>query len=101
MDNTVLEARTQHTITDRDALLEEIAKTRRNGFSCDNGEFMDGMAAIAVGIRDDQQRLLTTLSIHAPIQRRSLQSLIEARHEVQAAAHRLEELIEYDGLVDT
>ena len=42
------------------------------GHSQDDEEFMEGMIALAVPIRDGHGRLLSTLSFHAPTQRLSL-----------------------------
>lgn len=67
-----LEAHSPKTIVDRDALRAEIAETRERGYSEDNEEFMEGMVALAVAIKDDRGRLLSTLSFHAPTQRLSL-----------------------------
>ncbi|MEP3276930.1 MAG: IclR family transcriptional regulator [Stappiaceae bacterium] len=69
---TSFEAHTEQTLTDPASLNEEIQKTRERGYALDNEEFMDGMIAIAVPIHDDQNRLLSTISFHAPTQRLSL-----------------------------
>lgn len=68
-----LEAQSPKTITDRDALTAEIAETRKRGYGVDDEEFMEGMIALAVAIKDDKGRLLSTLSFHAPTQRLSLE----------------------------
>ncbi len=87
-----LERRTVRTLVDIDALRTELAATRERGFSTDDQEFMDGMAAIAVPIQDSERRLLTTLSIHAPIQRQQVDGLIERLPQVRDAADRLAQL---------
>ena len=53
---------------------------------------MEGMCAIAVAVRDTRNRLLTTLSIHAPIQRFDLTTLIGLLPRLQEAARELGEL---------
>ena len=88
-----LEPKTSRSIVHPDDLLKEIALTRERGFSTDNQEFMEGMAAVAVPIRDDQGRLLTTLSIHAPIQRHDLDDLILSIDALRAGANRLEQIV--------
>ena len=85
-----LERGTDKTITGRDRLREEIAVTRTRGFSTDDEEFMENMVAIAVPVRDSEGRLLTTLSIHAPVQRHDLPGLIEVLPKLKKAAGRLE-----------
>ena len=91
---TPLEARTGATMTEPEQLKEELALTRERGYSSDDQEFMDGMTAIAVPIRSVEGRLLSTLSIHSPIQRASQESLVIHLATLQDAARQLEELIE-------
>ncbi|MEP3047927.1 MAG: IclR family transcriptional regulator [Roseibium sp.] len=93
LETVKLERKTEQTLVDADDLKEEISKTQERGFSTDNEEFMDGMAAIAVPIADDRGRLLTTLSIHAPKQRYDLDGLIENLPKLRNAAARLEQII--------
>ena len=88
-----LEKRTQRTIVDHEALRAELAITRERGFATDDQEFMDGMSAIAVPIRDSQHRLLTTLSIHAPDQRQSVATLEEHLDPLLSAAAQLAEIV--------
>ena len=88
-----LEAKTKRTITEPTILQRELQETRTRGYSSDNEEFMDGMAAIAVAIRDNQGRLLTTLSIHAPVQRHRLEGLVDFLPVLQNAARQLEQLV--------
>lgn len=87
-----LEARTSRTLTDVDSLMSELSSIRTRGYSTDNEEFMDGMCAVAVPITDSENRLLTTLSVHAPDQRRSLDSLINMLDPLRRAADKLADL---------
>ena len=89
-----LDPLTSRTITDKALLKEELAKTRKRGFATDDLEFMADMVAIAVPIRDATGRLLTTLSIHAPTQRHSSESLIEQLEPLRATAADLETLVQ-------
>ncbi len=75
LSSAVLDAHTGSTLTDPQKIIDEAEKIREQDFSTDDEEFMDGMVAIAVPIRDDLGRLMSTLSIHAPTQRTSLNSL--------------------------
>ncbi len=70
-------------------LSEELQNTSERSYATDNEEFMDGMAAIAVPILDDQNRLLSTLSIHAPIQRHDISSLVQYLKRLREAADEL------------
>lgn len=89
LDWLKLDALTEQTLTDRDALFHELSETRERGHSRDNEEFMTGMAAIAVPIKDNLGRLLTTLSIHAPMQRHTVESLEQKLTALQVAADEL------------
>ncbi|MEP4195192.1 MAG: IclR family transcriptional regulator C-terminal domain-containing protein [Aliishimia sp.] len=87
-----LEGLTDRTITDPEALKVELEATRKRGYSTDDGEFMDGMSAMAVAVCDDQNRLLTTLSIHAPTQRSTLEVVMKYYPSLRKAADQLEEI---------
>lgn len=87
-----LERKTDQTLTDEKKLRRELLETRQRSYSTDNGEFMEGMTAIAVPIRDGQNRLLSTLSIHAPVQRHDIASLGGKYKDLREAADRIEEL---------
>lgn len=64
-----LTPRTPNTLVDRDRLISDIASTRRRGYALDMEEFMTDMIAMAVPILDKDNRLMATLSFHAPTQR--------------------------------
>jgi len=86
------EKHTSQTITDKDRLRQEIYETRIRGYATDNEELVEGMSAIAVPIQDSEGRLLTTLSIHAPIQRLSFDRLVSVLPTLREAATKIEEL---------
>ena len=87
-----LEKQTPQTITDQEKLCAELAEIRNRSYATDNEEFMAGMVAIAVPIKDSQGRLLTTLSIHSPKQRHDIDGLIDNLAQLRKAANRLEML---------
>lgn len=87
-----LERLTEKTIIAPDALLVELELTQERGYSTDDEEFMTGMAAVAVPVLDRQQRLLATLSVHAPVQRRSLPDLIGFMSILKRSAALLSDL---------
>jgi DNA-binding IclR family transcriptional regulator len=72
-----LSANTGNTITDSDTLIQAVATVRKNGYSLDDEEFMDGMIAVAVPILDSNGRLVATLSFHAPTIRFSIEKALE------------------------
>ena len=91
--NYALEKKTDHTLVTAPAIKAELALNRERGYSTDNQEFMPGMTAIAVPILDDRGRLVSTLSIHAPEQRRHLNELLTFLPDLQNAAAELAEIV--------
>ena len=64
-----LDPHTANTITDPDKLLKELSRIAGQGFALDDEEFVDGMSAIAVPIRDGSGRYLASIGVHGPTQR--------------------------------
>lgn len=87
-----LKRMTDKTFTSPDDLIEELRITRKRGYSTDNEEFMTGMAAIGVPVLDQQGRLMATLSTHTPVQRCSMEQLIDFLEPLQIAAQKLSAL---------
>lgn len=96
---TKLSAATQATITDPAKLSDELAVIAERGYATDNEEFMEGMVAVAVAVRDTHDRLLATLSIHAPTQRVSLDALVGHVPLITKSARMLTALLAEDGTV--
>ena len=92
LDSLDLSPRTGRSLSDADSLKTELNETRARGYSTDDEEFMEGMTAVAVPILDDRDRLLTTLSIHAPVQRHRVEGLRAHLPRLQEAADRLREI---------
>lgn len=90
---TDLVRRTPNTITDPDALLEEIRGVREVGYALDREEFMEDMIALAVPILDTNQRLMATLSFHAPTQRFDIARALEFLEPLKDAATALSNLV--------
>ena len=87
--NLALERHGPNTLTDPDQLATALETVRAQGYSTDDQEFLDGMAAVAVPIQDISGRLLATLSVHAPLQRKSLSQLEGALPALRAGAEQL------------
>ena len=66
---TGLSGHTKNSLTDLTQLERELAKTRQYGVARDNEELELGVRCMAVGIYDDQSRLIAGLSISAPADR--------------------------------
>ncbi|SLN40244.1 Transcriptional regulator KdgR [Roseovarius gaetbuli] len=90
---TDLVARTPNTITDIDRLLAEIETIREQGYSLDREEFLTDMIALAVPLWDTNNRLIATLSFHAPTQRFDIARALDYRGAMHAAGRELSALI--------
>lgn len=93
LQNLSLESQAPGTFTDKAALKSEIELTRKRGYATDGEEFMEGMAALAVPILDTQDRLVSTLSVHAPLQRLGIDDLVGRVDILLDAAEELSNLI--------
>ncbi|WP_170326495.1 IclR family transcriptional regulator [Ruegeria arenilitoris] len=88
-----LQPQTERSLTDPKALRAEIRRISESGYSTDDEEFMAGMTALAVPVRDGQGRLVGTLSVHAPTQRHDINSLMSFLHILQKGAGELSAML--------
>ncbi len=95
LDATLLEAITPRTLDTPDALIADIRNIREQRYATDNEEFMAGMIAIAVPILENNQRLVATLSVHAPVHRISMDRALEHLTDLHKAADALSRLIAF------
>ncbi len=84
---------TPSTLTTVEDLRPELNRIRQNGYATDDEEFMIGMVALAVPIKDPKGRMMSTVSIHAPVQRLGLDQLMDHLDDLKTAATSLSELI--------
>ena len=91
--SVLFEAHTPKTLASSEALIEETARIRQRGYSLDDEEFMEGMVAVAVPILDGRGRLVSTLSVHAPVQRFALADAERHAETLKAAAAQLSGLM--------
>jgi len=92
VDNINLERLTPNTFVDVNALLGELAHVAQQGYAVDNEEFMEGMVAVAVPVRDGRGRYCASLAFHAPTQRLALKDALARRESLVDAARRLGEV---------
>jgi DNA-binding IclR family transcriptional regulator len=88
-----LEAHTAATLTSREALRAELSTVAREGHALDREEFMEGMIALALPIRDSTGRLISTLSFHAPTQRFAAEDALRFLPALRRAADDLASLV--------
>jgi len=65
----------------------------RQGYALDNEEFIVGMIAVAVPIRDQSGRFVASLGVHGPVQRYSLERAAEIAPRLEFAAQELSNLL--------
>ena len=89
VESTRLEPCTPNTITEPELLLAELEQIARQGYALDREEFMEGMVAIAVPIRDEHNRFLAALAFHGPTLRLNIENMLERRGVLVDAAKKL------------
>ncbi|TXH62002.1 MAG: IclR family transcriptional regulator [Burkholderiaceae bacterium] len=88
-----LEPLTPTTITARDTLRAECEAIAARGYSTDREEFIAGLNAAAVPVKDAQGQTRAAIAIHAPSARMSIDDAIARLPALQAAAARMAELL--------
>jgi DNA-binding IclR family transcriptional regulator len=73
--------------------LDELATIAKQGYAVDNEEFMEGMVAIAVPIKDEKSRYSGAVAFHAPDQRLSLETAIARKDYLMDGARKLGEVL--------
>ena len=58
-----IRAWTNRTVTDREALMEELRKARRQGFAIIDQELEDGLVAVSVPLRDAKGEVLSAVNV--------------------------------------
>jgi len=89
LETLELTAYTSQTITDIATLEAELDCIRRDKFARDQGEFIDGMVAVAVAVNDAKGRLAAILATHAPDVRMDVDKAISYLPALRRAAMAL------------
>jgi DNA-binding IclR family transcriptional regulator len=87
---------TARTLTSTEQLEAELTRIRQTGVGTDNEEFMEGMAATAVPIRDSRGRICATVAVHGPITRLPLTRALALVPALKKAAKALEQTLLFD-----
>lgn len=80
---------TPRTLTDPSRLEDELQRLSTRGIGIDNEEFVRGMSAVAVPVRDAQDRVVAAVACHAPTARLMLDDLLRAVPVLQGAAQSM------------
>lgn len=88
-----LHGATRNTITDPDRLMRELRVISRRGYALDNEEFIEGMVAVAVPVRDDTGRYMGAIGVHGPVLRYSVERAESFAPVLGAAASDLAQVM--------
>lgn len=89
-----LVSHSEYTITAPDRLRQELRRIRKLGYALDHQEFMHDMIALAVPIFEGNDRLVATLSVHAPLQRCDQEQLLTHLPKLHHAASEMSALLD-------
>jgi len=84
---------TPRTLTDPTLLHSELDRLAARGIGIDNEEFVRGMSAVAVPVRDAADRVVAAVACHAPTARVLLDDLLRAVPVLQGAARALQDVL--------
>ena len=77
---------TPNTITDLDALGDELKRTRRDGFALDDEEFLPGLVCVAVLVPGGTGRSNMCVAVQAPVMRVTPEKALQMLPALQRAA---------------
>lgn len=86
-----LERFTENTVTDRAALLAQLAQVREHGYGFTLEEYETGLAAVAAPIRDLDDQVVATISVSGPNFRLNAETIPDVAVRVIAAATEVSE----------
>lgn len=84
---------TDNTITSQDALRAECERIVEEGFARDREEFVAGLIAIAVPVRDAEGKVRATIAVHGPTARMTMEQAEARLGALQAAAVEMGRLL--------
>jgi DNA-binding IclR family transcriptional regulator len=88
-----LPAMTKRTLTSARALRAECERIAKQGWSSDHEEFIAGLIAVAVPVRDGSGAVRAAIAVHAPTARMSLRQATAALPRLRVAAAKMEALL--------
>lgn len=84
---------TPATITDKERLREECDEIVKQGYARDGEEFVTGLNAVAVPVRDEAGIVRATIAVHAPTARMTMDQAVERLDKLRAAALEMGKLL--------
>jgi len=93
IDKLPLNKLARNTLTEPELLEHELLKIQVNELGTDNEEFVDGMVACSVPIKDQDGKLFACLFTHAPVIRKDLNELLTFEPILRQSAIELGDLL--------
>ena len=84
---------TANTLTTADALRAECEAIAKGGYACDREEFIAGLVAVAVPVRDAEGAVRAALAVHAPTARMSMADALTRIDALKTAAGKMSTLL--------
>ena len=93
LEGIALAPMTERTLTSVSALEAECREVAERDYALDCEEFIPGLVAVAVPVRDAQGEVRAAIAVHAPVARMSAQQALERLPALKAAAVRMGRLL--------
>ena len=93
LDGIALAPMTASTLTSVDALEAECREVAARDYALDREEFIPGLVAAAVPVRDARGEVRAAIAVHAPVARVSAQQVLDRLPALKAAAQRMGKLL--------
>lgn len=81
------------TLVGAKALRAECERIARAGYSCDREDFIAGLIAVAVPVRDEAGAVRAAVAVHAPAARMTLRRALAQLEPLREAAKKMERLL--------
>jgi DNA-binding IclR family transcriptional regulator len=90
-----LPARTEHTVTDRARLRDELAEIRQTGFGIAEEELEEGLSAVAAPVWNHEGQVIAIVSVSGPASRLPRRRLMELGDMTKVIATKISQQIGY------
>ncbi|HLR13641.1 MAG TPA: IclR family transcriptional regulator [Burkholderiaceae bacterium] len=98
IDQVEFERFAARTIVDKHTLESELRQIRSSNVGIDDEEFVRGMVAVAVPVRDEHGVLIAALACHAPTAQSTLAELLAHVPAMRRSAHVIAQLFASEGV---
>ena len=88
-NESIIEKKTEHTITDYDEMLRVLKEAKKNGYALDDEENEEGVRCIAASLRDYHNEVKYAFSISGPTSRMTRERVEELSVDVKKVQEEL------------